>query len=253
MSKELQEEQIPASAEDPNGLINDSAGGADAPQPAEERGESVRAVSKRERAGAALREHFSAPRIAYMAIFTALAFVVTFLEFPIFPQASFLKFDFANVFFLIEGFIFGPVEAFVSIVIKELLCFAKSSTGGVGEVANLIMSAAYIIVPSVAYRFKRGKGWVCLYLVCACVLQTALSLVVNRYINFPFFAGEGGAELFASLWMFVLYFNLIKSVVIGAVVVLVYKPLSRFIKMTTDKFDKRMAKARGGHKGKPKA
>ena len=110
------------------------------------------------------RTHFTAPRMAYMAIFTALAFVVTFLEFPIFPQASFLKFDFANVFFLIEGFMFGPVEAVVSIVLKELLCFTKSSTGGVGEIANLLMSTAYVLVPSVAYRFKRGKWWVCLYL-----------------------------------------------------------------------------------------
>lgn len=204
-------------------------------------------VKRGERAKAVLREHFSAPRIAYMAIFTALAFVVTFLEFSIFPlQAGFLKFDFANVFFLFEGFIFGPVEAFVSIVIKELLCFAKSSSGGVGELANLIMSTAYIIIPSVAYRFKRGKWWVCLYLVCACVMQIGISLVVNRYINFPFFmhSQEAGAQLFSKLWMFVLYFNIIKSVVISVVVFFVYKPLSRLIKMTTDKFDKRMQAAR---------
>ena len=105
---------------------------------------------KESRAKAILREHFSAPRIAYMAIFTVLAFVVTFLEFPIFPAASFLKFDFANLFFMIEGFIFGPVEAIVSIGIKELLCWTKSSTGGIGEIANFLMSTAYIIIPSVA-------------------------------------------------------------------------------------------------------
>ena len=195
-----------------------------------------------------IRAHFTAPRIAYMAIFTALAFVVTFFEFPIFPQAGFLKLDFANVFFLIEGFMFGPVEAFVSICLKELLCFTKSSTGGVGEVANLIMSTAYIIVPSVAYRFKRGKWWVCLYLVIACVVQTGASLLVNRYINFPFFAGEGGAAMFASLWTFVLYFNLIKSVVMGVIVFLIYKPLSRFINATAEKFEKRMEAAKKSRK-----
>ena len=193
---------------------------------------------------AVMREHFSAPRIAYMAIFTALAFVVTFLEFPIFPAAPFLKLDFANVFFLFEGFIFGPIEAFVSICIKELLCFAKSSTGGVGEIANLLMSTAYVIIPAVAYRFKRGKWWVSLYLVCACVLQTGISLLVNRYINFPFFMGEGAAATFEKLWTFVLYFNLIKSVSISVLVFLVYKPLSRFIKMTTAKFDARMKRAK---------
>ena len=210
-------------------------------------------MTRRERAKAILHEHFSAPRLAYMAIFTALAFIVTFLEFPIFPgPAGFLKLDFANVFFLFEGFIFGPVEAFVSIVIKELLCFAKSSSGGVGEVANLIMSTAYIIIPSIAYRFKRGKWWVCLYLFCACALQVGISLVVNCYINFPFFTGSqaAGQSMFAQLWTFVLYFNIIKSVAVSVVVFFVYKPLSKLIKMTTDKFDKRMQRIKEKRKEK---
>lgn len=215
-------------------------------QTAPETEHSETAEKKESRIKAILREHFSAPRIAYMAIFTALAYAVCWLEFSIFPAASFLKLDFANVFFMFEGFIFGPVEAFVSIGIKELLCFAtKSSTGGVGEVANLIMSTAYIIVPAVAYRFKRGKRWVCLYLACACVMQMGLSLLVNRYINFPFFMGKGAAAVFNQLWYYVFAFNAIKSVAISIVVFLVYKPLSRFIKMTTEKFDKRMAKAKG--------
>lgn len=195
--------------------------------------------------------HFTAARIAYMAVFTALAYVVTFLEFPIFPPpANFLQLDFANVFFMIEGFIFGPVEAVVSILIKELLCLADSKTMGVGEVANFIMSFAYIVLPAVCYRFKKGKGWVVLYLALACVVQTGASLLVNRYINFPFFGALGAfgsataAETFASLWQFVLYFNLIKSVSIGVVVFLLYKPLSRFIQITAAKFDKRLSQSR---------
>lgn len=56
--------------------------------------------------------------------------------------------------------------------------------------------------------------------------------------------------MFSGLWPFVLYFNLIKSVVISIVVFLVYKPVSKFIKMTTDKFDKRMAAAKRRRKEK---
>lgn len=247
----MEEEQVPPEAVQ---TAEPAVEAATAEQP-------IKAEKKESKVKAILREHFSAPRIAYMAIFTALAFVVTLLEFPIFPlQAGFLKLDFANVFFMFEGFIFGPVEAFVSIAIKELLCFTKSSSGGVGEVANLIMSTAYIIIPSVVYRFKRGKWWVCLYLACACVMQIGISLFVNYYINFPFFMKEpifvGGpvsSSMFAKLWTFVLYFNIIKSVAVSVVVFLVYKPLSRFIKMTTDKFDKRMAKVKENRRKKNEA
>ncbi len=191
-----------------------------------------------------LRAHFQPINIAYMALFTALAFAVSFLEFPVFPAANFLKLDFANVFFMIEGFIFGPVEAVVSIGIKELLCLTKTGTGGVGELANFLMSTAYILVPSVVYRFKKGKWWVALYLGIACLVQIGVCLLVNRYINFPVFGpflGMDGVELFRDLWPFVLYLNIIKSVSVSLIVFLIYKPLSRVIRMTAEKVRRKRA------------
>ncbi len=182
-----------------------------------------------------LKSHFRPLNIAYMALFTALAFVVTLIDFPVFPAAPYLRLDFANVFFLIEGFIFGPVEAVISIAIKELFCLLKSSTGGVGEIANFLMSVAFVILPSLLYRFKKGRGWVALYLVLGCALQIAVSLPVNRYINFPFFMGSGAADVFASAWQWVLAFNAVKSVSVSLITFLIYKPLSRFIRMTGEK------------------
>lgn len=217
--------------------------------------QEVQAEEKREGRGeqarAVLRNHFTAGRIAYIALFTALAYVVTFFEFPIFAPVPFLKLDFANVFFLLEGFMFGPVEVTVSILIKELLSLADSSTLGVGELANFIMSFAYVIVPSVGYRFLKGKGWVCGLLGIACVLQIAVSFLVNRYINFPFF-GEAfhafgsmsGIEFFDTVWYYVLAFNAIKSVSISIVVFLLYKPLSRFIQITSARLNKKISTAR---------
>ncbi len=199
------------------------------------------------RAKAIFLEHFSAPRLAYMALFTALAYVVTFLEFPIFPATPFLKLDFSNVFFLIEGFIFGPVEAIVSIGVKECLSLIDSQTAGVGELANFLMSTAFILVPAIGYRFLKGRKWVSLFLVFACFVQIGVSVLVNRFINYPFFGalfGFDGKEMFADTYEFVLLFNLIKSVSISVLVFLVYKPLSKFIKASDLRFQKRMQRAK---------
>ena len=217
--------------------------------------EEQRELSRGERAKAVLREHLSAPRLAYMAIFTALAYVVTFLEFPIFPATPFLKLDFANVFFAIEGFIFGPVEAIISIGIKECLSLIDSSTAGVGELANFLMSVAYVIGPATAYRFLKGRKWVAVFLVGACAVQIGVSVLVNRYINYPFFGnlyGFDGVAVFNSTWEFVILFNLIKSVSVGVLVFLIYKPLSKFIKATDLRFQKRLQKAKGKHSEKTK-
>ena len=203
----------------------------------------------KEKTKAAFKAHFTATNIAYMALFTALAFVVSLLEFPIFPAADFLKLDFSNVFFMIEGFIFGPVEAVFSISVKELLCWAKSTTGGVGQLANFIVATAYVIIPSLVYRFKKGRWWVALYLVCGCALQVAVSLPVNRYINFPFFMGAGAAAVFAGVWQYVLAFNVVKSVAVSLVVFLIYKPLSRIIRLTAEKVAAKRKRAQKAEEG----
>lgn len=168
--------------------------------------------------------------LAGSAVFAALAYVVSFFEFPIFPAASFLQLDFSNVFTLLAGFLFGPLPAVAVSAVKELLCFlTKSSTGGVGEIANFLLTVSFIAVPSVAYRYKKGFGMVCVYLACGVILQTAMALVVNKFINFPLFALP--SSMFDQLWPFIVYFNLIKGAAISAIVLLLYKQVSRLFKL----------------------
>ena len=172
------------------------------------------------------RKLFSASGIAKLAMLSALAFAVTFLEFPIFPAASFLQLDFANVFVLIGGFMYGPLAAVIISGVKECLCLLKTSTGGVGEIANFIITFCLVILPTVVYRYKKGLLSVSLTLAAGVVLQVAVGLLSNRFINFPLFMGDSAAEMFAALWWYVALFNLIKGVAVSAVTVLLYKRIS---------------------------
>ena len=170
-------------------------------------------------------------KLAGTGVFAALAFVVSLLEFPIFPAASFLKLDFSLVFVLLAGFIFGPVSGIGVSAVKELLRFVMgSSTGGVGEVANFIVTLAFIVVPTVIYRYKKGFSTVIIILIIGCVLETAAALIANRFINFPPYMGDKAAEVFASLWQFVLLFNLIKTLAVSLVTIMLYKKVSALIK-----------------------
>lgn len=170
-------------------------------------------------------------KIAGTGIFAALAFVISLLEFPVFPDASFLKLDFSLVFILLAGFIFGPISGFAAAGVKELLRFAMgSSTGGVGEIANFAVAVSFIAIPTIVYAYKKGFVTVAITLVGGSVLEMATSLLVNRFINFPLFMGAGAAAVFAELWGFVLLFNFIKCVVISVLTILVYKKVSFLVK-----------------------
>ena len=175
------------------------------------------------------RAYFTASRIAKIALLSALAYVVTFLEFPVFPAVSFLKLDFANVFILLGGFMYGPVAAVVISAVKELLSLIDTQTIGVGEVANSLLTLSFVLVPTIVYRFKKGLPTVTLTLAAGCVLQIAASLVVNRYINFPLyeaFLPFSAAEAFAQWWWYIILFNLIKCAAVSLITLLLYKRIS---------------------------
>ena len=176
------------------------------------------------------RVYFTASRIAKLALLTALAYVVTFLEFPIFPAAPFLQLDFSNVFVLLGGFLYGPLAAVIISLLKECLSLLDSGTNFVGEIANFLINFAFYIVPTVVYRYKKGLKWVIPMLVIGTILQVAASLPVNRYINFPLFMVDGAASSFAALWWYIILFNLIKGVAVSAVTVLLYKRISWLFK-----------------------
>ena len=178
------------------------------------------------------KQHFSAKRIALMAIFVALSFTVSLLSFSIFPASPvfFLELDFGNVFILLISFLLGPIEGVVVCVLKELLRMLAGSTGGVGEIANMITTCSFILLPSIVYQFKKGLPTVILTLLGACILGTVAALLANRFITFPLFLKDAAVEVFYDGFWFIVAFNLIKTVSISILTLLLYKRLSNFIK-----------------------
>ena len=186
-----------------------------------------------------MRKVFTTKNISGMAVFSALSFIVYLLEIPIFAgtPASFLELDLSNVFVMLAGFMYGPIPAIIITLVKESIHITVGSTGGVGELANFIITTAYVLIPSIVYTKRKGLKTVIITLVIACLIQTGVSLLVNRYINFPFFTGsipfvrtQTSEKFFSTLWVYVLSFNAIKSVVISAVTLAIYKKTSYLFK-----------------------
>lgn len=190
------------------------------------------APSKRQAFGERIKKRFAAKRIALMGIFVALAFVISIWDFPLFPASpvAFLKFDFGNVFILLSAFILGPVEGVIVCVIKEVLRIIIGSTGGVGEIANMITTCAFILLPSIVYQYRKGIVTVIISLICACVLGTIAALFTNRFITFPLYLKGAAVDVFNDCFWLIAAFNIVKTLIISAVTMLLYKRLSNFLK-----------------------
>lgn len=195
--------------------------------------------------GAAFKEYFTATRISFIAIFTALSYVLTLFDFPLLPgtPVTFLKLDFSNVFVMLSGFALGPVAGCIVAVLKELIhALTVGHTAFVGELANVLFVLPYMLIPAIVYKRHKGIKIVIVTLVLGCIAQCLVSLPVNYLLNFPAFMAafggtwEGGKQLFIKTWYWALLFNFVKTVIISAVTLVVYKPLSLLIKKTNEKF-----------------
>lgn len=199
------------------------------------------------------KEYFSATRIAYIAVFTALSYVLYLLDFSLLPgtPVNFLKLDFSNMFVMIGGFALGPVAGVIIAVLKELLhAITVGNTMFIGELANVLFVLPYLLIPAIVYKNHKNIKTVIITLLSGCLVSCVVSLPVNYFLNFPaffVFGGLGewgdGQQLLLDLWYWVLLFNLIKTLLISLGTFLLYKPLSRLIKATSAKFDSVKKKA----------
>lgn len=185
------------------------------------------------------KNRFSGKRMAFMSVFVALSYAVSFLEVPMgFLGPPFLRLDFGNVFIVLISFLLGPIEGVIVCLLKEALRCLSSNSMCAGELANFLITSSYLLFPSILYRYKKTLKTVILSLVVACLLATGMALLANRILIFPTYAlllggdiyGMSVEEAFSAFWLALLIFNLIKTFAVGGITLLLYKRLSNLLK-----------------------
>lgn len=172
---------------------------------------------------------FTAKKLALIAAFTALAFGASFLDFPVFPAAPFLKLDFSFAIMLIAAYMLGALSGEMTVIIFTLFRLPLSQTGMIGELANFIMAQFFVVIPSLIYERKRKFSVVTITLTAATLIISAVSLLINRYLLFPFYMQGGAAAFFADVWYLIVLFNLIKGASNAVITVLLYKRLKKIL------------------------
>lgn len=163
----------------------------------------------------------STQHMTRIAVLAALAAILFMIEIPI---VSFYKLDFSNLPVLLGGFSMGTVPAVLILGVKSLLGLLHSSTGGVGELADFIMGAAFVIPAALIYGRKKSRKNALVGMIVGTVVMIVAAAVVNYAILFPLLTKSYPS--FEFILTVTTPFNLLKGVVLSAVTYLVYKPLS---------------------------
>lgn len=181
-------------------------------------------------------------KLVRIAVLSALSIVLVMLiKFPIIPSAPFLEYEPGDVPMLVAAFMYGPIAGLVmTVIVSTIQAFTVSAAAGwVGLVMHVIATGTFVLVSGAIYkRFHTFKG------AFAALAAGSLSMVLimipsNLFFSVRFYGIPYDAVI-AMLPTAILPFNLIKSLANSLIVILVYKPLTRFLK-GVDKVQKNAA------------
>ncbi|MDR0380978.1 MAG: ECF transporter S component [Oscillospiraceae bacterium] len=188
--------------------------------------------------------------LVIVALFSALSSVLMYLDFPLPFFPPFLKLDFSDLPALLGTFWFGPSAGIAVALVKNLIHLFISSTGGVGELANFIVSAALTGTAGLVYRLRRTRGGAVAGLACGTLAMTLAGIAANYYLLLPFFAKVMPMETIVAMcarlipsirttWDIVLLsitpFNLFKGALISGLTFLLYKRVKGFMSETAER------------------
>ena len=149
------------------------------------------------------RYKITTKNIVRVGIFGAIASILYILvKFPVPFLPPFLEFHFDEVPVLIASFAYGPIPGLCVLLVKTVIKLPFTSSLGVGELSDLIYGAALIFPAAILYKKKRNFKSVLIGLGIGCVLEIAVSLVVNVYVMIPFYMNMMGLSEEAILKMF---------------------------------------------------
>lgn len=175
----------------------------------------------------------STEKIVGIAVFSALAYVVALVCNIIPPVAGFLSLDVKDAIIAIAAFSYGPVSAVIISLIAALIEFLTfSTTEWYGLIMNFVSSAAFSLTASLIYHKIRSINGALIGIYSAVVVTTGTMLLMNVlvtpwyliYIGVPAVAAHGQvAELLPKV---LLPFNFAKTLLNGAMLMMIYKPVT---------------------------
>jgi len=193
-------------------------------------------------------------RLTITAMFGALAALLMLFELPIFFTLPFIKLDFSDVPVILGAYMLGPLWGCVIGIIKIALNFVLNGTitGGIGELANLMFTLAYVLPASLIYRVKRTKGGAVVSLISATVVASVIAVILDWFVVFPVYMKVFGLDMPTLLamstennplvknagslmWFSVFPANLLKYACASVITFFVYSPIRKLINSVTHK------------------
>ena len=186
------------------------------------------------------KKTLSVQYLTRIAVLTALSSILFMISIPI---VAFYSLDLSNLPVLMGAFSMGPVAGLIILGLKSLIGCLTSSTMYVGELADFIMGAAFVLPAALIYQRNKSRKGALIGMITGTVALILAGFLTYAYLLIPFYMKAFGMPMEAIIGMcaqalpfvdtelkVILFvtapFNLLKGVVLCILTYMIYKPLS---------------------------
>jgi len=170
-------------------------------------------------------------QLVQMSILAALSIALVYLlRFPIFPSASFLEYDPADIALFLGTLLYGPAAG---LILTAVVCVIQGLTvsavaGPIGILMHFAATGSFVLVAGLMTRKNKSVLRVLLALAAGVATMCATMILWNILIT-PLYMGVPRAAIIEMILPVFLPFNLIKAGVNSALAFAVYKTVGRFL------------------------
>ncbi len=170
---------------------------------------------------------WSTRRIATTALFCALAFVLTFVEIPIFPPAPWLMYDPSGIVAFVAALAFGPSTGAIVVILPWVLKTLFSFNVW-GHLMAIVAGVALCVPAAIIARRVGGPRGLIAGMVVGAVIALATCIGGNIVVT-PLYTAVSTADVIAMIVPILLPFNALKIVINCVVTALIQKPISQIV------------------------
>ena len=166
-------------------------------------------------------------QLVTMALMCAIGVLLSFVEFPLLPGVTWLKYDASAMPAMVCGFAFGPAAGLavgiVGAVIHGILMADFS-----GAIMNILVVTGFILPAALVYRRSRTFKSGVVGLVLSAVAATVMAILGNLVIT-PMWLGVPLDAVVAMILPILTPVNLEKAGINAVLTLIVYKSISNLI------------------------
>lgn len=189
-------------------------------------------MSRSENAGGAAADMgntniWSTRQLVTMALLCAIGVLLSFIEFPLIPGVTWLKYDASAMPAMVCGFAFGAGSG-LAVGIAGAIIHGILMADFSGAIMNILVVIGFVAPAAIVYKKGRTLPRAIAGLIASVVCAVIMAIVGNMVIT-PAYLGVPLDAVIAMILPILVPFNLLKGIVNAVLTLAVYKCISNLI------------------------